>query len=112
MTYKELGDKTLITKGTLTGVIDRLEQKGLVARERCSIDKRSFFVRLSPAGDAVFHDAFPRVIAHGKQLFAPLSDADFDELDASLRKLKQLIVNAGAPVQSPQQQPQQQEEIV
>jgi len=28
MSYKELGQKTLITKGTLTGVVDRLEQKG------------------------------------------------------------------------------------
>jgi DNA-binding MarR family transcriptional regulator len=27
MTCKELGEKTLITKGTLTGVLDRLEQK-------------------------------------------------------------------------------------
>ena len=34
MTYKELGDRTLITKGTLTGVIERLEHKGLVVRLR------------------------------------------------------------------------------
>ena len=31
---KELGERTLITKGTLTGVIERLEQKGRVVRER------------------------------------------------------------------------------
>ena len=32
MTCKDIGDATLITKGTLTGVIDRLEEKGLVER--------------------------------------------------------------------------------
>ena len=91
MTYKELGEKTLITKGTLTGVIDRLEQKGLVERERNCDDKRSFYVRLTASGEAAFRDVFPKVIEHGRQLFSSLSDSDFDDIDASLRKLKQVI---------------------
>lgn len=96
MTYKQLGERTLITKGTLTGVIDRLEQKGLVARTRSGDDKRSFFVSLTPAGDALFHEVFPTVVAHGKQLFAGCSDAEFDAIDQALSKLKQLILHAGA----------------
>ena len=99
MTYKELGERTLITKGTLTGVIERLEKKGLVARERSSEDKRSFFVRLTAQGEAMFNRAFPIVVAQGKKLFAPYSEADFEALDASLRKLSQLI--AGAAVADP-----------
>jgi MarR family 2-MHQ and catechol resistance regulon transcriptional repressor len=94
MTYKELGDKTLITKGTLTGVIERLEQKGLVARQRCNIDKRSYFVRLTPAGEDTFNEVFPKVVAHGKALFAPYSEADFDAMEAALRKFKQRIADA------------------
>ncbi|NHZ90668.1 MarR family transcriptional regulator [Massilia sp. CCM 8733] len=93
MTYKELGEKTLITKGTLTGVIDRLEQKGLVERERSCDDKRSFYVRLTANGEAAFRDVFPKVIEHGRQLFSSLSDSDFDDIDASLRKLKQVIAD-------------------
>src|SRR5437868_1231502 len=54
MSYKELGERTLITKGTLTGVIERLEQKGVVERTRSSEDKRSFRVRLTPQGEQVF----------------------------------------------------------
>ena len=96
MSYKELGDRTLITKGTLTGVIERLEQKGLVARERSSEDERSFFVRLTPQGEDVFKDVFPKVVEHGRQLFAPFSEADFEALDASLRKVRQLIGDAAA----------------
>lgn len=91
MTYKELGEKTLITKGTLTGVIDRLEQKGLVERERSCDDKRSYYVRLTAKGEATFRDVFPKVIEHGRQLFSSLSDSDFDDIDASLRKLKHVI---------------------
>jgi MarR family 2-MHQ and catechol resistance regulon transcriptional repressor len=88
MSYKELGERTLITKGTLTGVIERLEQKGLVARERNSDDKRSFFVRLTPAGEEVFRVVFPKVIAHGKQLFTAYAPGDFDALEQALGKLR------------------------
>ena len=97
MSYKELGERTLITKGTLTGVIERLEQKGLVVRERSSDDKRSFFVRLTPAGDAVFGKVFPQVVARGKRLFAAYSDAEFDALEAVLRKLRDGIAAGGLP---------------
>jgi len=101
MSYKELGERTLITKGTLTGVIERLEQKGLVLREQNADDKRSFFVRLTPAGDALFADVFPQVVAHGKQLFAHYGDADFDALETVLRRLRDQIA-AGLPPQPPQ----------
>ncbi|MDB5916661.1 MAG: MarR family transcriptional regulator [Massilia sp.] len=103
MTYKQLGERTLITKGTLTGVIERLEQKGLVARQRSGDDKRSFFVSLTASGEQSFNRVFPTVVAHGKQLFASCSDADFDAIDQALCKLKQLITDAGpgAPSSTP-----------
>lgn len=96
MSYKELGERTLITKGTLTGVIERLEQKGLVLRERSSDDKRSFFVRLTPAGEQVFCDVFPKVIARGRELFTAYSDAEFDALEAALSQLRARIAGGGA----------------
>ncbi|MES2018558.1 MAG: MarR family transcriptional regulator [Pseudomonadota bacterium] len=92
MTYKELGEKTLITKGTLTGVIERLESKGLVLRTRCLDDKRSFYVALTEAGETLFASVFPVVVEHGRVLFASYTDADFTALDHTLSKLKQLIV--------------------
>ena len=91
MSYKQLGEKTLITKGTLTGVIDRLEQKGLVERTRSSDDKRSYFVKLSVCGEQVFNDAFPKVVAHCRQVFAEYSEADFAMLDQALLRLKLLV---------------------
>jgi MarR family 2-MHQ and catechol resistance regulon transcriptional repressor len=110
MTYKELGERTLITKGTLTGVIERLEHKGLVARERSSDDKRSFFVRLTPCGEGLFQEVFPQVVAHGKQLFATYTEADFDAMDQPLRKLKQRIADASqGPAASPSTPPPKEE---
>lgn len=96
MSYKELGQKTLITKGTLTGVVDRLEQKALVIRERCPRDKRSYYVRLSTQGEQVFHDVFPKLTRQGRQLFANYTEDDFNRLETTLAGLKQAIANGPA----------------
>lgn len=96
MSYKELGERTLITKGTLTGVIERLEEKGLVERERCKIDKRSFFIRLTGQGEKLFADVFPQVVSKGAELFASMHAADFDALELQLSRLKQVLAKAGS----------------
>ncbi|MYM69718.1 MarR family transcriptional regulator [Pseudoduganella sp. FT55W] len=92
MSYKELGDKTLITKGTLTGVIERLEQKGLVERQRNDCDKRSFFVKLTPAGEQTFCTVFPEVISQSGKAFANYTEDDFEQLEKTLSALKTVIM--------------------
>lgn len=87
MSFKELGERTLITKGTLTGVIDRLEEKGLVARVMQLEDRRSTLVRLTPKGEAEFERVFAPQIAFGKQSFANYDEQDFEALDKELTKL-------------------------
>src|SRR5207245_2756456 len=69
MTCKELSEETLVTKGTLTGVLDRLEKKGLIERVPSREDRRSIFIRLTPKGDARFWEVFPAHIRHMKPYF-------------------------------------------
>ncbi|MCH8620067.1 MarR family transcriptional regulator [Undibacterium sp. TS12] len=97
MTCKELGEKTLITKGTLTGVLDRLEQKGLVQRERGNDDRRQLFVKLTPVGEATFDDIFPKIVSSGKQRFKSYTDQDYLALESSLFKLKQHLLEDDCP---------------
>ncbi|WP_353155395.1 MarR family transcriptional regulator [Herminiimonas fonticola] len=87
MTFKELGERTLITKGTLTGVIDRLEEKELVTRVTHLADRRSTLVRLTAKGEAEFKRVFAPQIAFGKQSFVNYDEQDFDTLDKELTKL-------------------------
>lgn len=93
MTFKELGEKTLITKGTLTGVVDRLEAKGLVRRAVKIDDRRSTTVHLTQHGQAEFERTFALHIAHCKRPFADLDSAQFlaleRELDNLLKRLRQ-----------------------
>src|SRR6266540_3674547 len=49
MTLRELSERTLITKGTLTGVVDRLEHRALLRRRHDPADGRRVFAQLAPA---------------------------------------------------------------
>lgn len=59
MTCAELGQATLITKGTLTGVLDRLEAKGFLERQSVEGDRRAIHVQLTTSGKELFRKAFP-----------------------------------------------------
>ena len=88
MTCKELGEKTLITKGTLTGVIDRLKEKGLVNRERSNTDRRQSHIKLTDAGNDIFQQVFPQIVRQGRRNFSDYSEHDFLLLEEQLLKLK------------------------
>ncbi len=91
MTFKELGEKTLITKGTLTGVVDRLADKKLVRRVASPTDGRSQIVQLTPAGEALFDKVFPEHIDHVRGAFTELGSAELDEIRLAIARLRTAI---------------------
>ncbi len=94
MPLNELGTKTLITKGTLTGVVDRLSDKQLVRRIASPSDGRSQIVQLTPQGEAVFERIFPAHLAHLQQAFMELSADELAVAEASLRRLREAFAAA------------------
>ncbi|MBS1147830.1 MAG: Transcriptional Regulator, MarR family [Proteobacteria bacterium] len=91
MTATVLGEKTLITKGTLTGVVDRLVERGWVERAAHDSDRRCQIVRLTPSGEALFAQAFPAHMAHLATLFAGVSAAEHARWQTTLHELKLLF---------------------
>ncbi len=57
---RELAHEANVTKGTLSGVVDTLEKRGLVARRRRTSDRRLVTVRLTDEGEALISEVFPR----------------------------------------------------
>lgn len=89
LTCKQLGEGTLITKGTLTGVLDRLEQRGLIERRRGEQDSRQIHVHLTPEGQRVFDAVFQRHVDFLGTHFARMPEARQAELTALLGELRQ-----------------------
>lgn len=96
MSFKELGEKTLITKGTLTGVVDRLEAKSLVRRIASPSDGRSQIVQLTRKGEALFARIFPAHRDHVGQAFTAFSQADLDVMETELHRLREALSAASA----------------
>ncbi|MBR1561167.1 MAG: MarR family transcriptional regulator [Clostridia bacterium] len=53
ITSKALGEKLYLDSGTLTPVLKKLEEKGLVTRARDPMDERNLVVALTDAGEAL-----------------------------------------------------------
>jgi MarR family transcriptional regulator, 2-MHQ and catechol-resistance regulon repressor len=94
MSAKELGEKTLITKGTLTGVVDRLADKKMVRRIASPSDGRSQIVQLTPQGEKLFARIFPAHLAHMERAFAQLSQKELNGITESLRRLRGVFAAA------------------
>ncbi|NNM80391.1 MAG: MarR family transcriptional regulator [Gallionella sp.] len=88
MSPKELGEKTLITKGTLTGVVDRLIEKGLVSRTPSTSDGRCMTIKLTKRGERLFGEVFPAHLAHLQPVFGQLKTSEIDALTLHLRSLR------------------------
>ena len=59
MCQSEIGRRILRSSGTITLVIDNLEKRGLVRREREEGDRRRVSVRLTPEGREIIARVFP-----------------------------------------------------
>ncbi len=93
MSPKELGERTLITKGTLTGVINRLVDKNLVQRIPSPLDGRSQIIQLTPAGEAKFDEMFPLLLAAMGKVFTNFKASDYQRVQNALQDLRAVFIN-------------------
>lgn len=88
MTCKELGERTLITKGTLTGVLDRMEARALIARRTDASDARRTHIALTRKGNVLFAEVFPVHLKHLQRAFGRLSERELNHLRDGLALLR------------------------
>ena len=79
--------ETLVTSGTMTNRVDRLESRGFVGRQPDPADRRGVQVRLLPAGKAAVDGAFGALLEAEQALLADLSPGDREALAGLLRRL-------------------------
>lgn len=90
----ELADKLLVTGGNVTYVMDRLEEMGLVYRERSVDDRRVIQAKLSSEGKALISNVFPGHVEYVEHLSGHLDPGEQDALRDLLKKLGHAVQEA------------------
>lgn len=89
LTLSELGQKMLVSRANITGLVDRLEKDGLVFREPDPRDRRVFRAKLSPRAEKLLEKIMP---LHGEfttQAISGLNEQEKEQLIILLQKLRQ-----------------------
>lgn len=87
LTLGDLADKLLVTGGNITYVMDRLEEQGLVIRERCGEDRRVIWAKLTSNGEEMISSVFPDHVEFIEGLVGTLEPQERDALRRLLKKL-------------------------
>ena len=87
MLLGEVQKKILVTSGGVTYLVDRLAAKGLVERQRCDRDRRAYYAALTPAGEELIREIFPRHAEAIRQAMEGLTEEEKDQAIALIRTL-------------------------
>ncbi len=89
---KHLGDKMLVSRANITGLIDRLEKDGLVQRISHPIDRRSILAQITNKGKNLMEEIIPHHIKLNNQLVKALSASETQQLIQLLDKLHDSVL--------------------
>ncbi len=82
-----IGKKILISSGSITYVIDKLEQKNYVIRQACPNDRRVTYAALTNQGKTFMDQHFPQHEAKIGELFDQFSDQEMDQTIELLKRI-------------------------
>ena len=86
-----IADRMMVTRATITGVLDSLEARRLVRRKPHPHDGRALDVVLTASGRRAVDRLVPRMHAFERDLMGVLPDADLDQLLRMVATLQQRI---------------------
>ena len=93
---RDIGQKILKTSGNMTMVIDNLEKRELVVREKDPADRRRMLLKLTEKGLDLIQALFPKHAAVAAETFAVLESNELVTLGKLLKKIGK--ANAAQPV--------------
>lgn len=94
LSISEIGKRVLLTSGSMTAAVDRLEEKGLVQRATTAKDRRARVIHLTETGQAFIHPIFLKHKEDLESLMAFLDDQEKQLLYEPLKKLGRLAEEA------------------
>jgi len=92
-TIQQIGSKILISSGSMTYIIDKLEQRGLLIRSACPDDRRVIHVALTNDGNKLMDNIMPKHRELVDYLLGSLNDDEANMLVALLKKINKRAEN-------------------
>ncbi|QIZ06118.1 MarR family transcriptional regulator [Priestia megaterium] len=90
-TIQQIGNCILVSSGSMTYVIDKLEQRGLLRRNACPDDRRVIHVTLTDDGNEWMNDIMPKYHKFVNQMFDSLDSDEAETLVRLLKKVKNKV---------------------
>lgn len=84
----EIGERLLVTRGTVTGLLDTLQRQGLVKRVPHPGDRRMLLIELTDKAHAVLRETWPAHFPAQTEMLSVLSDTEKETLVRLLGKLE------------------------
>lgn len=84
---QKIAEKVELTSGSMTYIINRLFDKGLIVKQKCAKDNRICYISLSERGKELFESIFPTHVQFATNLIEVLTDEEIDVLSELLKKL-------------------------
>jgi len=86
---RELADNLAVAVNSMTTIVDHLETKSLVRRQRSDADRRVVRVELTPAGRDVFQSLVAANLELFRNMLGALTEAEQDQFLVLFRKIAQ-----------------------
>ena len=91
MSPSQIAKRIMVESSTVTGIIDRLEQKGLVTRTRISQDRRVITIELTEAGRRLAENAPPPIQQKIVNGLRKIDEAERVQIIQTLNRLTEMI---------------------
>ncbi len=91
VTIGELANKISLSQATVTSILDRLEKRGLVYRERSKEDKRKMHAYLTEQATDVLKEAPIPLQAHFTQQFGDLQEWEQTMIISAIQRVAQMM---------------------
>lgn len=94
MSPSELGERLIVTRATVTGLLDSLQRRGFVTRSPNPADRRSLVVEITPDGLVVLQQLRTLIHRHEQTWMSALTDAELGVYIETLQRIQDTVTAA------------------
>ena len=106
LSQTELSRELIMHRSNLTGLVDRLEKRGLVARKEVAGDRRAYRVVLTAAGVGLMEQILPDYYRGAHEVWGGASAKNIRDLTKTLKLVSQNAQQIAARLSRPKEEPE------